>query len=209
MPRTITLKRDSYNPVGEYRVEFRLLYDGELLGAGRNDTRSEHKHEIRRQIHRQLKELWQVSRQLRQWMTLSIGELKVSVLENIANHYRLGNYRLAPLVSRDLELGCSLDILFLRYDQPGLTLLQSGDLDNRLKTIFDALRMPKVGEFYGEPGEGEDPLFCLLEDDSMITHVSLTTDVLLEPNRAKNDVRLIITVKLWPLNVTIANIGFG
>ncbi len=127
----------------------------------------------------------------------------------LANKFRQGNYRLVPLATRELELGCGLDILFLRYDQPGQTLLQSGDIDNRLKTLFDALRIPQAGEYHGEPSPDEDPLFCLLEDDSMITQVSVTTDVLLEPNRDVHDARLVITTRLWPLSVTFANIGFG
>jgi hypothetical protein len=35
-----------------------------------------------------------------------------------------------------------LNILFLRADIPG-KVVQSGDIDNRLKTLFDALRMPQ------------------------------------------------------------------
>jgi hypothetical protein len=31
-------------------VEFRLIYDGDLKGASKTNTRSEHKHEIRRQF---------------------------------------------------------------------------------------------------------------------------------------------------------------
>lgn len=51
-----------------------------------------------------------------------------------------------------------------------------GDIDNRLKTLFDALRLPNqtnelVG--YDNPAPDENPFFCLLEDDSLITHVSV------------------------------------
>jgi hypothetical protein len=106
-------------------------------------------------------------------------------------------------------LGCSLDILFLRYDQPGQTLIQSGDIDNRIKTIFDALRIPKPGEYCGEPQAEENPFFCLLEDDSLINHLSVTTDLLLDPDKNVNDVHLILTVKLWPISVTYGNVGFG
>jgi len=194
-------------------MEFRLIYDGPLECASRNDTRSKHKHGIRKIFHRQLKRLWETSPHLKQWLSKEPfgvdAKSKVSVMEQTANTYRLGNHRFVPLSTCQLELGCSLDVLFLRYDQPGQTLIQSGDIDNRLKTLFDALRMPKVGEYLDEPSPDENPFFCLMEDDSMITHLSVTTDVLLEPDRDVNDVRLVVTTKLWPISVTILNLGFG
>jgi hypothetical protein len=183
-------------------MEFRLIYDGELLGASRNDSRSQHKHEVRRVFHQQLKRLAET-------YPLFKGREMTEVMLITADRFRLGNYRLLPIATGDLRLGCALDVLFLRYDQPGQTLLQSGDVDNRLKTLFDALRIPKVGEWYGEPQEGEDPFFCLLEDDSFITQLSLTTDLLLQPGCGVNDVRLVITVKLWPMELSFGNLGFG
>jgi hypothetical protein len=197
-------------------VEFRLTYDGVLLGASRNNTRSEHKHAIRRVFHAQLKRLWATAPHLKdaEHVTTTAkypnGEVVVAGGPKYnADRFRLGKYRLVPLATRELDLVCGIDVLFLRYDQPGQTLLQSGDIDNRLKTLFDALRIPQVGESCPDPAPDEDPFFCLLEDDSMITHLSVTTDVLLEPNKDINDVRLIITTKIWPTRVTFANIGFG
>jgi hypothetical protein len=209
------LKHDPYVSFDD-TMEFRLIYDGQLLGASRNNTRSEHKHEIRRVFHRQLKKLWTVTPSLRHQTTVAgrkangpIESTAEHHAEALANRFRLGGYRLVPLATRDLDLACGIDVLFLRYDQPGQTLLQSGDLDNRLKTLFDALRIPQVGEYTGQPSSDEDPFFCLLEDDSMITQMSLTSDVLLEPARDVNDAHLVIRVKLWPTNVTLLNIGIG
>ena len=53
-------------------------------------------------------------------------------------------------------------------------LKSGGDLDNRLKTLFDALRMPQGNnEVPGKMfGNGED-LFCLLEDDSLVRKFSV------------------------------------
>lgn len=177
-------------------MEFRLIYDGDLKGASKTNTRSEHKHEIRRVFHQQLQLLWNT-------YPLYRGTAATRLMMQVTpNRFRLGKYRLLPLVTRDLGLGCALDVLFLRFDQPGQSLLQSGDIDNRLKTLFDALRVPLKGEYRDEPREGEDPFYCLLEDDSLITHLSLTTDLLLQP-RGVNEVRLVITVKLWPLQLSL------
>jgi hypothetical protein len=102
----------------------------------------------------------------------------------------------------------------LRPDLPGRAI-QSGDINNRMKTIFDALRLPNNKDELGGydlPSEGEDPFFCLLEDDSMISHAAVETDTLLQPigdSWRPNDARLVVTVRLSPYRVTFGNIGFG
>src|ERR1017187_1955041 len=72
-------------------------------------------------------------------------------------------------------------------------------IDNRIKVLFDGLRMPKASnEIDGAPQEGEDPFYCLLEDDSLITRVNVTTDRLLTPkadDERIHDVMLVIHVK--------------
>jgi hypothetical protein len=78
-----------------------------------------------------------------------------------------------------------------------------GDIDNRVKVLFDGLRMPKsaaeIGGFAPEPDE--DPFFCLLEDDSLITEVSVTTDRLLIPMVAGDRVNDVLLI----LHVTVAD----
>ncbi|MGO8709360.1 MAG: hypothetical protein ACLQMG_16930 [Terracidiphilus sp.] len=115
---------------------------------------------------------------------------------------RLG-FKFVPLVTEDLCLQCSLEILFLRPSDSG-TLIHGGDLDNRLKTLFDGLRLPEnLDEVAGAvPGPDETPFFCLLQDDKLISEVKVTTDnLLLLPNEREpkpNDVFLAITVRLNP-----------
>jgi len=81
-----------------------------------------------------------------------------------------------------MGLVCRLDILFLRRSPPGEIVKHGGDLDNRLKTLFDALRVPdSIGDNW-QPEGSETPLFfCLLKDDALITEVNVSTDMLLEP----------------------------
>lgn len=198
-------------------MEFRLLYSGQLLGASRNETRADHKHAIRRVFHKQLKRLWETNPHLkdraRHTVTVQVGngeQKTISTLDKTADRFRVGDYRCFPLATAELELVCGLNILFLRHDQPGKTLIQSGDIDNRLKTLFDALRRPlSTEEVSGPPTADENPLFCLLEDDKLITDLSVTTDLLLEPNADVNDVRLIITVRVRPTNATWENVDFA
>jgi hypothetical protein len=60
------------------------------------------------------------------------------------------------------------------------------------------------------PDDGEDPFYCLTADDKLFTHVSVATDVLLEPvNDDDRDARLIIDVKISPHRVTMFNLGYA
>jgi hypothetical protein len=194
-------------------MEFYLTYDGPL---GSN-SRAEQKHQLRRAFHPQLKHLWEISRHLKELREPLIDSAVTvnrpsdrSRIASLPERFACGPYKLVPLVTKDLDLACSLEILFLRPDYPG-GLLQSGDIDNRLKTLFDGLRIPgpDAKELGGcTPLLGENPLYCLLEDDSLITHVSVKTDTLLELNTDSSHVRLVIDVRLQPVVRTIANLGF-
>jgi hypothetical protein len=103
-----------------------------------------------------------------------------------------------------------------RRDVPG-SVISAGDLDNRIKTLVDTLRRPaSIQELRGneKPTAGEDPFFCLLEDDKLVTHLAVETDTLLDlPTGSVEDdrreVKLIITVELKPNDVTMFNLGFA
>ena len=124
--------------------------------------------------------------------------------EVLAEQYREFGYRFVPLVRDEISLLCSLSILFLRRDIPG-SALSAGDIDNRIKTVIDALRRPRhANELVGSetPAAGEDPFFCLLEDDSQVSHLEVETDTLLDPptdDRSDDSrARLVVTVELRP-----------
>jgi hypothetical protein len=105
-------------------------------------------------------------------------------------------------------LTCSLNILFLRKEGPGALVASGGDLDNRIKTLFDGLRMPTLEEGRAEKAD-LDPLFCLLEDDALITDVMIRTDRLVSrPGSSSSEVRLIIDVDVYPTHVRTDNSGF-
>lgn len=202
---SVVLLDDPYNIAPEDSLEFRLIYDGLLLGASRNDTRSQHKHDVRKALHSQLFDLWSKNHSLNAWELNNEQNIRERACVVLANRFVLNGVRFVPLSWDGLGIACKLDILMLRPDQPGQTLMQSGDIDNRLKTLFDALRIPKVGEFC--PVENTpNPFFCLLEDDSLINSLSVTTDLLLGANDV-NDVRLVITVTMWPIRSMLHNVG--
>ncbi len=209
--RRVVLATDpDFDPEAE-TVQFRLTYEGPLFGASRNTPRPKHKHEIRQKFHKQLARLCDLHPAMDWYQDEIEGPERRSF---VANNFERCGYRFFPIATESLSLRCAVDILFLRPEAPGL-IIKSGDIDNRLKTIFDALRLPtskpELGG-YNMPGEGEDPFYCLLEDDKLITQVSVETDALLEPvgpSFDANDARLVITVQLQPYKVTWKNAGFA
>lgn len=220
-PNITILKRDPYNDpdVGEGLMEFRLTYEGLLLGPSKGNGRVEHKHELRRHFHKQLMRLWKIYPALNGRMTpiihpqnRHVSWAAIPPANYLARRYERFGFKFVPLVYSDLSLLCSISVLFLRPDTPG-QVLKSGDLDNRMKTLLDALCMPQhLEQIRGSPGDDEEPFFCLLEDDSQITHLSVETDTLFEPTGEAfdpNDARLILTIKIRPYSVNDANQGFG
>jgi hypothetical protein len=201
-------------------LEFRLLYQGRLLGASRENTRPELKHAIRKEFHPQLKELWKTKSPLVERAKFTETKYEADQLVHrktgidlIADDFTKCGYRFVPVVTEKLHLRCALDILFLRREEPGM-LIRSGDIDNRIKTVFDALKVPQnCSEIVGEKEEDEDPFFCLLEDDKLITEVRVTTDQLLMlPSNSEmdaNDAFLAITVKVKPTRLITGNLDFA
>jgi len=113
-------------------------------------------------------------------------------------HYR-GPHCFVPLVRKQADSYCSLDILFLRRDSPGSVIRSGGDLDNRLKVLLDALKVPDSCEGLPESPE-YDPIYCLLQDDDQITKIGITTDRILTPigeGEKVHDVLLVIHVYVY------------
>lgn len=192
--RNVVVKSDG-GQGGAENVTFRLTYEGHLLGSARGEPRTKHKHEIRRVFHGQLTRFWRNSAFLSRAKLPDGG----SLTERLANNYSRCGYRWVPLVKEGML--CDIDVLFLRSDAPG-ALVKSGDIDNRIKTLLDALRIPiSVDELcgYTTPLNTENLFFVLLDDDKNIASLSVETDAMLEPLPGKdtidvNDTRLIISV---------------
>jgi hypothetical protein len=112
-----------------------------------------------------------------------------------------------PLVRNSLYLACDLDILFLRHDDDLRILQKGGDLDNRIKTLFDGLKMPKHLDEQGGMHLTNDPLYVLLQDDALIHSLSVRTGKLLgqEVEKQEKKVRLSIDVTIKVLRVFHAN----
>jgi len=119
----------------------------------------------------------------------------------------VGGKQFLPLVRKDLELACKLDITFLRKGKPGDLILPGGDMDNRMKTLFDALSIPNEQDLRGNPDH--EPFLCLLEDDSLIIEQHIKTGRLLRVSTASDSAaHLLIEVSVNVMQITDLNIGF-
>jgi hypothetical protein len=212
------LYSDGYR-IEEKSMQFRLLYSGRLLGAGRNNPRADHKAQIRGEFSPQIERLIATKPLLRRsccrtgwkWFDANPDDRNTLVayhddeekyrsamfdfwVKYMADKWRRGNQGFVPLITDDMDIRCGLEILFLRPEEPGM-IVRGADLDNRLKTLLDALRIPDNGEGFEQ---GKPPIFCLLQDDRLISEIKVTADQLLllpkETTMTPNDVFLVVNV---------------
>ena len=109
-----------------------------------------------------------------------------------------------PLVRESFALHCGLKITFLRKEAPG-KVYQGGDIDGRIKTLLDALTMPQhVEQVLETTGTKDDPIYCLLEEDALVSGLEVQSERLLtDQNHPSDYVRLIIEVDVRVRQTTI------
>ena len=155
-------------------MQFTLTYQGQLKANGDK----QHKHAIRTSVHQQLSVLWQ-QHPLVSYRDKINNDKPASerILRNI------GEFAFAPLILQN-KATVELRLTLLRAERDGAIFTTGGDIDNRLKTLFDALRMPRtLQELPNDwsPKDHEQPFFCLTEDDSLITRVNIAMHQWLAP----------------------------
>jgi hypothetical protein len=211
-------------------MKFTLIYDGNLPASG-NKSKPLEAGRIRNVLHDQLADLWEshiVFRQLARTARVSSSGKRflsrsgiVDVLPSYEEPIRPvhpteidlcgpilvdGSVGYIPAVRKSLQLVCAIDILFLRHEEPGSLVLQGGDLDNRIKCLFDGLRVPSPDEASKAETPMADPLYCLLEQDTLISDFSVKTGRLLGSRTKKpHAVRLWMDVTIKVLRVTEEN----
>jgi hypothetical protein len=178
-------------------MEFRLIYEGKL----KSNADAKEKHRIRKIFHEQFKTLWTLPPLNDQpdWIALELTD-KTS----FTSVKQIEGRNFASLVCKEMHMYCELSLLILKPDVKQLF----GDIDNKLKTIFDALRCPNSKQEIPkdwEQSDSDDPLICLMDDDSLISKIIVDVDRLLEPEADQNVV--IINVKIKGTQVTFGNMS--
>lgn len=183
-------------------MEFRLHYRGPLKANGSPAA----KHALRKHFHRQLAELWN------QLPLTDHNELRslANLPGNIYLAEKKHGFVFVPLVSERIHLAAHLRILFLRPETPGRVVSGGGDLDNRMKTLLDALKVPHEPTALpmdAVPAEDETPFYTLLQDDALVTGLEVTTDRLLEPVSERGEVLVVVHVTTQITRAILGNIG--
>jgi len=182
-------------------LEFHLTYRGPVYSGGNrpNGTQArkrlqQNKHALRLVFHQQLMRFCELPGVLvdgdttypyilDQGTVRTIGKFKFFALG--------GKRRHGPLLG---DTACKLDILLLRP-----LAVTVGDLDGKLKTIFDALHLPNAAQLT-HVTESQMPrvTHCVVEDDDQITAVNARYDYLLDA-KTDDELFVVIHVLLQPL----------
>lgn len=187
-------------------MKFRLTYAGILKSSG-NKPKPKNKHALRLAFHNQLSVLWSSNPILREFSQLEFPNLerainpdfvasidealageeptKFSYSELLIAKHKNHDVNWHPLVTAENELITEVDILMLRPND-SKSIVQGGDIDGRVKTIFDALSIPVNGDVLSKFSKPPDVFYTLLSDDSLISKVSVDTDELLELDEARD-----------------------
>lgn len=209
-------------------MKFTLIYDGPLPAGTRK--RAEYAGKIRNYLHPQLSDLWENHVILRELThvgrgtTQGLGDLGLVFEPAVLSEFsgappplrkdqvdltapvEIAGFKFKPLVRRDLYLACSIDILFLRHEEPGHLFEQAGDVDNRLKCFFDGLKVPDENQLQAADIPIDNPLCCLLDDDRYISDFSVRSGRLLgKDDKQHFDVRIQADITVKVLRVFHAN----
>src|SRR5262249_466341 len=113
---------------------------------------------------------------------------------------RFGNFGVVPLITRRSQQVVRVLVHMYRREAPGSILVTGGDIDNRLKILFDALRMPHSLDEIPDDAAERTRLYGLLEDDAVIWEVRVETHRLFTPvgSELETDVRLAVHVEITP-----------
>lgn len=214
-------------------MKFTLIFDGDLPSAG-NKTQPIPASIIRNEFHHQLADLWEshiilrhlasvrttpgaATFQIERYPLPEADELKPKLAQALDPslisycapiHVPEVGVNFIPLVRQSLYLACSVDVLFLRHEEPYNLMRHGGDLDGRIKTLFDALKMPQPGNEYRGTTPTADPLYVVLQDDALISDLSVRSGRLLgNRTKDKHAVRLTVDITVKVLRVFSGNQG--
>jgi hypothetical protein len=218
-------------------LKFTLTYEGSLPPSA-NKGKNKAKWAIRKHFHPQLVDLWanhpallyvsgnrhfptsggmliqghhqhpqpalQAPFELRKNALGRQGDI-LDLCEDIERHGR----KFRPLVRESFALHCGLEVLFLRREDPG-KVYQGGDIDGRIKTLIDALAMPQHKEQVLEKPGAAPTIFCLMEDDSLVSGLHIESERLLGDGEEHpaDYVKLVIEVDVRVRMATIYNQSF-
>jgi hypothetical protein len=114
----------------------------------------------------------------------------------------MDGYRFVPLVSHGNRIHCQVAIRYGRWRTGGMAqVLDSGDLDGRIKALLDGLSIPNPGQSSVDvskvqPDHLANTCFVLAEDDRLIERVEIETFDILDspPGKAQDKLETVFHV---------------
>lgn len=184
-------------------MEFYLKYQGIL----KSNASPQDKHVLRKHFHKQIKRLIETDVGLSERKNWSLDPPQDDDEKSMSCIVQKETFQFAPLISSKLFLLAEIDITLLWPDLPG-QIIGNGDIDNKLKTLLDALSCPPhINQLKGQvPEESETPFYCLLEDDKLIQNLNVRTHTLLE-TKDKSELFVLLHVKTKCTKLVWGNIG--
>ncbi len=200
-------------------MKFRLVFYGDLRPKQQIGLAEVHR--VREQFRPQLRNLWRLTPLSESGGVRRLPPTNgdIGIFENVSG------VTFAPLVTARWDTYAELEVFLIRQSSNRSVLQDGGDIDNRLKTLFDALRMPTSSEVQTLRSQSPDVLAdtdaydVLLQDDALVTKVSAESDRLLDasifadqygavPSVERMSLALItVTIKLS--RTTFGNIGLS
>jgi hypothetical protein len=149
----------------------------------------------------------------------AVSQVRMPLLDAVlarhsANCMNSKGYRWVPLTLSQYSVSCEIDMLMLFTSPEQAGPKNFGDLDNRVKTVIDALKQPDPDSISHcpAPGKGDDPFFVLYNDDKVVSKLTVETDNLYRPrmtHHQEKPILLTVNVTLRPYNVNMFNLMFA
>jgi len=167
-------------------MRFTLKYSGtDLLSAGNANRRKREKQILRQHCHKQLVRIWDDDNVLRHVERRSLQRpIKIKDRYGFPRPLKVRHGRppiwgflfrelihgaaFIPLITGPMEASCHLALRVGRPAVPGGIVFGGGDLDGRLKTLFDALSVPKDAGAIDAKDVTQGEYICLLSDDELL-----------------------------------------
>lgn len=193
-------------------MRFPLSYDGPLPSTGNSSSRRRiaklpHIWAIRNQVHDQIDRVYNTHPALN---AVNTSQSRAAIVL-LNNPLLVDGHKFFPIARTELHLRCELDVeLHVNHDLASI-VSNAGDLDNRIKTLLDALRMPATAqEVQGYMPPTITEYCCLLEDDILISALRIETfrNTAPPPGAGLDHVRINMKVRLEPLYDAFINEPF-
>jgi hypothetical protein len=181
-------------------MQFCLHYTGRL----KSRDNASGKHAIRAYLHPQIAALFKTPA-----LSQFVGRSRMP--DELAEFSRVvGGKTFHFVVGQAFHVVASLNIIVLLPGASGHLLTNGGDIDNRIKTLLDALRTPAASTELPRPDSfdySDGGMCCLLENDNLVDRLTIQVHRDLAPVD-KHSVRCLVEVSTRVTQTVWKNLSF-